>query len=271
MRHFAIHQRFTLQNFIFFLRYHSRFLKITFYTVLSLFIFFKEVKNINYFDSIRNKILSSKIFEIINFPSHFLNYAGNIIYYYNHLKEENSKLSNIVSSFELDKIKKENNDLKELLNFQNSQDVDVITTKVAWIIDNKTSHYGIINIGSSQGVKQGQAVINKNALIGKIIKVSDSSAKILFLHDPQFRIPIKILSNGEEAIANGRNDKNSLKLSYLNNQELEEGDYIVTAGEFPNFAPGLPLGRLKKPDQVIFEVNWKALGPVSIVIPKAQH
>ncbi|MDH5717783.1 MAG: rod shape-determining protein MreC [Spirochaetia bacterium] len=129
------------------------------------------------------------------------------------------------------------------------------------IIINKGTEDGIlpympvIAVQTKNPIKKIQNNFEENELtesdlnqgvIGKVIQVSKSSARILPLVDKYSRIGIQIEKSGFWALLIGRNPyhKNPI-LEYLSlNSVIEKGDQIVTSGGDGIFPKGLPIGRV---------------------------
>ena len=269
MRYLNIKQKFNFKNSILSLQCNSFSTFALFYIFLSLMIFVIDIKKPHYFDSIKENILTSKIVKIINIPGNIIDKI--IVILNNHLilyqENERLKLQTSISPFEFEKSKQENLELKNLLNFVRKNNFQVIASSIIRIVHNNFADYGIINIGSLQGIKSGQAVVNENGLIGRIVDTSDNTAKILFLYNNNFRVSAKSLNSKVEAIVTGANDKQKLLMVHINDkkEQFHNGDYVVTSGDFPHFPSGILIGKFKSPNSIIMNINWHKLDLVSII------
>ncbi len=108
-----------------------------------------------------------------------------------------------------------------------------------------------IDKGSKSGIKEGQAVITSNGLIGKISKVSyySSEIKLLTSDDINFKVSISIKANGTDnfAILNGYDNKtNEFILKGIDkNANINTGDDVLTSGLGGVFPSGIYIGKVE--------------------------
>lgn len=103
-------------------------------------------------------------------------------------------------------------------------------------------HALLLNAGRRDGVRKGQAIVNGEGLVGRIVAVGERSARVLLLTDLNSRIPVTIESSRYRAALTGDNSEFP-QLSYLpRNAKVAPGDRIVTSGDGGLFPPGLPVG-----------------------------
>mgnify|MGYP001126253341 FL=1 len=98
------------------------------------------------------------------------------------LREENTKLKQ--EERELEILKSENNTLKEYLNLKNKY--GNYNTIPAYLIEKSYSNYEkviVINVGKKDGIKVNMPVISEAGLVGHIISVTDSTAKVQTIVD----------------------------------------------------------------------------------------
>ena len=111
-----------------------------------------------------------------------------------------------------------------------------------------------IDKGSKSGIKEGQAVITSNGLIGKISKVSyySSEIKLLTSDDINFKVSISIKANGTDnfAILNGYDNKtNEFILKGIDkNANINTGDDVLTSGLGGVFPTGIYV---RKVDRIV--------------------
>lgn len=127
----------------------------------------------------------------------------------------------------------------------------------------------LINAGTRDGVATGQAVVNGDGLIGRIVEAGERTARVLLLTDLNSRIPVVVESSRERAILSGDNS-DSPKLAYLaDDATVAPGDRIVTSGHGGMFPPGLLVGRVTAVDgdrvRVAPFADWRKLEFVSVL------
>ena len=113
-----------------------------------------------------------------------------------------------------------------------------------------------VNKGSSDGVQEGDPVINGAGLVGRVNRVAGGSSTVLLITDADFGVSARV----NEAKASGIvetavGDPNDLRLEYLErNAKVREGQSVVTSGAVssrlePRFPAGIPIGRVTRVDE----------------------
>ena len=164
---------------------------------------------------------------------------------------ENERLKEQVQSLKL--IEAENNDLRRLVNFQDNLQFSKITGRaVIESYDGFEKQY-LLNIGSRNGVTKGNAIINSDRLIGRVIKVNEQSSNVQLVTSKNSKIPILVLGTEYSGIASGENKENYLRLFYLpQGTDIEDGKIVITSGEGGYMPYGIYVGKTKKINDEIF-------------------
>jgi rod shape-determining protein MreC len=156
------------------------------------------------------------------------------------LREENARLLHWQTvARQLDN---QNKALSSQLNFVPDPDPAFITARVIADTGGAFVHSMLINAGSREGVRKGQAVISGEVLVGRIADVGLRSARILLVTDINSRIPAVVESSRTKAILAGDNTDRP-RLNYVSgNPGIAPGDRVVTSGDGNAFPPGMPIG-----------------------------
>lgn len=100
----------------------------------------------------------------------------------------------------------------------------------------------IVNVGRDQGIKSGDAVIDTDGLVGRVVATGDKAARVLLLTDLNSRIPVVIEPAHYKAVLSGDNT-DWPKLDYLAvTSSVSPGDRVVTSGDDKLIPPGVPVG-----------------------------
>lgn len=186
------------------------------------------------------------------------------------LLEENIILKDLYTK-SLD-TKKENENLKSMLNYVDNfkNEYNYTTSKIYLEPKNSIVNAVILNIGSKNNIKEGDLVlgINKN-VIGRVVNVSDTKAKVLLLSDVNSNIPARTVDTGEKFILSGTNS-NFLEISHYNskNPEIIDGDLVLTSGDSDIIPDGIPIGKIKKENgkiKVIMNENANTIFNVLVI------
>lgn len=106
-------------------------------------------------------------------------------------------------------------------------------------------HLFVVNKGERHGVREGQAVVDGNGLVGQVFKVSSSTADVILMTDPSHATPVEVNRTGLRTLAVGTGETDHLDLPYLPaNADLEPGDLLVTSGLDGVFPEGYPVAQI---------------------------
>jgi rod shape-determining protein MreC len=167
------------------------------------------------------------------------------------LKGQNAVLENenLVLTAENEKLKR-NITLKSYRELRNSV---VCQASVIGANDDGMLNYMVIDHGSNDGVSEGDGVINQDGVVGRVIKASQESSMIQLVTDTKSFISARVLRSRLVGILSGESYNRCL-LNYIPKEEdIKEGDVIVTSGLGKSFPEGVRLGQ-------VLEVNKKAEG-----------
>ena len=137
----------------------------------------------------------------------------------------------------------ENARLRGLLGAAEQGSLDVQLAPILDISLDPTRQRLVLDIGSEQGVRQGQAVIDAGGLVGQVIEVRPTTATVLLLTDPDHAVPVAIARNGIRLVAYGRGDRIELA-NVPTSSDAKVGDVVVTSGLGGRFPPGFPVGTI---------------------------
>lgn len=119
----------------------------------------------------------------------------------------------------------------------------------------------VIDKGSKNGIKEGDAVITNQGLIGKIINISNfsSTVKLLTSDDVSNKISIKITSDDGKhyGLLIGYDTKENLyKIEGITDSDkIEEGDIVSTTGLTDYFPSGILIGTVSKVVKDEYDLN----------------
>ncbi len=166
--------------------------------------------------------------------------------FYNEYKDNKKELEILKSKDVSSKIIiSENNELKNLI-----EDYTLSSNKILAkvIVDHKSPFLKtiIINKGSSEGLKIGTNIYDKNYLVGRVIELNYKSSRVLLLSDFNSSVPISITPGNIQAIVIGNGD-NSGKINYIKDNlidEIQDRSIAYTSGTGSIFKSGIPVGRV---------------------------
>lgn len=167
------------------------------------------------------------------------------------------------------KLEQENAAFRALLNYVPDPRPSFITARVIGDSGGAFVRTMLLNAGARDGVRKGQAVVNADGLVGRIVEAGEHSARILLLTDLNARVPVVVESTRVPAILAGDNTDN-LRLTFLPvNASVSPGEQIVTSGQGGMLPPGLPIGIIAAVEDGIVwvqpSVNWDSLEYVRVL------
>ena len=139
-------------------------------------------------------------------------------------------------------LRHQNDALQGMLNLVAEPRTSFVTARV--ITDSRSAFVRsvLVNAGGDDQVQLGQAVVNGEGVVGRVVETGSRSARVLLLTDLNSRIPVIVESSRDSAILAGDNSDRPV-LRYLPmNSTVSPGDRIVTSGQGGLLPPGLPVG-----------------------------
>jgi rod shape-determining protein MreC len=133
----------------------------------------------------------------------------------------------------------ENGRLKAMLALSQGDQRPVVVTRLIGSTSSSTRRFATIGAGTGQGVLVGMGVRSPLGLVGRVIEVGHSSARVLLVTDTESSIPVRRASDGIQGYANGLgNGTVQIRLSTTGINPLKPGDAIVTSGSGGIYRPG---------------------------------
>ena len=226
---------------------------ITVVILILIVIFSNKEANTSFFENAANKL----VMPVQNGLTYLKNkISGNSSFFkdINNLKEENKTLKEKNSELEqslreLENIKTENETLKEYLGL--AEKYGEYKTIAGYVINKDISNYSktiIINIGKNDGVEKNMTVIGDEGLVGHVISVTDTTAKIRTIIDTSSSISCLMSTNKESIVCKGTLESNTeLKAMYIpTDANLVQGDSVDTSGLGGIYPKGIHVGTIKK-------------------------
>ena len=227
---------------------------------------------INYLKVIINEVVYRSSY-IVSVPEKYAAYSYNtiqdhIMLYedYNIVKEKLKKVES--QKHNIDFLIAENQKLKKTL-----EDVSYSSNEqLAKVLIDKQSPFLrsiIINKGTKHNITKGMTVLNDNYLVGKVVEVNFSTARVLLLSDLNSKTPVTIEPGSVQAILSGTG-KNSGTIQYLKeNLPINAGSIVFTSGAGGLFKEGVPVGKIAEINNkkvINFFSDFSQLGFVKVVL-----
>lgn len=139
-------------------------------------------------------------------------------------------------------INDENQRLRDLLNATRNGSLQVQMVSILDVDLNPYRQRIVLNSGTRQGVRVGQAIMDAGGILGQIIEVTDNKATALLVTDADHAIPVQVARSGFRSIAFGTGEPNSLLIPDIpQSADIRKGDILVTSGMGGRFPAGFPV------------------------------
>jgi rod shape-determining protein MreC len=156
---------------------------------------------------------------------------------------------------ELDKLKIENNFLKNELNlaerakalavFQEHTPSKTVAANVIGSGAGTNAKVVFADRGSTAGVQRGMAVVTPDGIVGTVIESYPTASEILLITDPDFAAGVVSQKTGVRGTLKGQGTP-LCRVDYVPFEEkVEVGDWFYTSGDDRVFPRGLPVGVVK--------------------------
>lgn len=143
---------------------------------------------------------------------------------------------------QVDSLEEENSSLRALLDARKRLKLHVQLAELVEVDLDPYRHRLLIDQGSNQGVREGQAVIDAHGLIGQVLDPLANRSQVILITDPGHAIPVRVARNGLRAIAYGTGEIDRLELPHIPfSADIVAGDQLLTSGLGGRFPSGIPV------------------------------
>ncbi len=178
---------------------------------------------------------------VVGFVDGVANLAG--------LRDENDRLADRVRILEsqvqaTDALEEQVIQLEAINGLVAPEELATVTARINASGPSAFDNVRFIDKGSEDGIVAGQAVVDEDGLVGRVVLVSAHAARVRLITDPVVSVGVRVLSTNETGIVTGRGD-GPLRLEMFRAKEaVYEGDRVVTDGS--RFPPGIPVGTVHR-------------------------
>ncbi|MGB0964832.1 MAG: rod shape-determining protein MreC [Litorivicinus sp.] len=159
------------------------------------------------------------------------------------LELENERL--LVRQHRMRALESENDDLRESLAAARRLDDEFLHATVLAHSADPFIQRLVVNRGYNAGSALGQAVVDRNGLVGQVVEVGGISSHVLLVTDASHQVPVVVERSGYKAIARGTGHPDQLELINVPpTAEIAVGDLLQTSGLGQRFPEGYPVARV---------------------------
>jgi rod shape-determining protein MreC len=201
------------------------------------------------FDSVRGYLQSlvSPLQYIANTPKQVMNWTSTNIQTRQQLMADNQqyRLNELVfheQAMQLDIIKQENARLRTLLASPLRSNIQKMVAEVISVDSDPYTHQVIINRGANDGVYEGQPVLDAQGVVGQILHVGQTSARVILISDISHAVPVRVKRNGLRILATGSGRIDRLTHNFVpHSADIQTGDLLVSSGLGGKYPEGYPV------------------------------
>ncbi len=194
--------------------------------------------------------LVSPLQYMANVPKQMMTWAAKNIVSRQQLMKENqdfreNELFFHEQAMQLSIVRQENKRLRALLYSPVRSKTKKMFAEILSVDGDPYSHQIVINRGTSDGVYEGQPVLNEKGIVGQILHVGTNSSRVILISDISHAIPVRIQRNGLRLIASGSGKIDRLIHHFVpHSADVKEGDLLVTSGLGGKYPEGYPVSRI---------------------------
>ena len=179
---------------------------------------------------------------LYDYGSTFLQSQQTLIQENQRLQTENMRLSTAIRQNDVQQLQ-----LAELKKLNLLVGSGIGNSTAAQIVSNGKNPLSdklLLNKGSNDGLKAGDAVIDQYGLIGQISAVQPFNAELTVLTSSQTVVPVMVARTGVRSLVYG--DSNQVSLRYFPlDADLQPGDLLVTSGMDSVYPAGIPVAKVE--------------------------
>lgn len=158
------------------------------------------------------------------------------------LQAENIRLQ--AASHQNQSLEKQINDLKSLLHLKQTSFEKATAAEVISNGSNPFSDILVIDKGIESGIQSGDAVIDRNGLVGQVVQVRRFSSDIRLISANELVVPVAVSRTGMRSLTFGEGNQISLRY-FPNDADLKAGDLLLTSGIDSIYPAGIPVATVQ--------------------------
>ena len=171
--------------------------------------------------------------------------------------------------------------LRNLLNFQTTQAVSVLSAEVVAKDPSPWYKTIIIDKGKAAGIEKGLPVVVSEGVVGQVMELSQKNAKVLLIIDQNSAVDALVQRSRTRGVVKGESTERCQLKYVLRKDDISVGDTVISSGLDGVFPKGVRIGRVSeiiRPNSGIFQdvtiepyVDFEKLEEVLIVLDQPQN
>ena len=229
------------------------FLKTFIPIIIAIFLIIFDYK-FSYLNNLRQGVatLISPVYMVVSLPGKLYTWINEQGISKDQLLSDNQNLNSELLKLRanlqrIDALTLENKKLKTLLDSSYTlQQTNFTVARVEHISRSRLKKQIIINKGSNDRIKIGQAVLGSQGIIGQITEVTPMNASVLMASDPTQHIPVKNARNGIQGVSQGiAENQYRMHVQFIEpGLDVKINDIFLSSALGDKFPDGYPLGKV---------------------------
>ena len=193
-------------------------------------------------------------------PAGIARRIGDFFTTHSSLREDNARLrqqnfENGAALLQLKALRAENQQLRQLLTTRERFKIELAAAEVLYAARDPFSRKVVIDLGSQQGVRPGQPVVDDRGLVGQVTRAYPWLSEVTLVTDKGQFVPVQNARNGLRAVLSGTGSDGALELRFISLQaDFQDGDELVTSGIDGVYPPGLPVAKVTNVERSIDQI-----------------
>lgn len=173
------------------------------------------------------------------------------------LAKQNAELKKQVEQYSvlLQQTKNQAQDLKNVQGLNADgvyNDFEQIVAKAVLDVNFFMNNQLLLDIGKNKNITLGDAVVNKDGVIGQVANVNQLNSQVMLVTNPDFKIYVQSAKSKAKMLAQG-GGHNTIVVNYIDkNDDIKPGDILETTGLDDVYPDNIPVAKVVK---VFYENN----------------
>jgi rod shape-determining protein MreC len=172
-------------------------------------------------------------------------------FYLRGVRQENRDLKQQIEQMEIERVRlredaNQAHRLQALLGFKEQFIAKTVAAQVIGSSGSEQSRSVYIDKGTSDGLKADMAVITGDGVVGKILRVFQSTSQVLLINDQTSGVGAILEKSRLQGVLRGTPAGEIVLEKVMSDQPVQPGDKVLTSGGDQIFPKGLPVGTVTR-------------------------
>jgi rod shape-determining protein MreC len=145
---------------------------------------------------------------------------------------------------ELQELKNQNQQLKQLLNYSSSLEAKGVLAPVILRSADNWWQQVTLGKGSADGIKIDQVVVGTGGLVGRVVAVTPNTSRVLLASDPNSRVGAIVSRTRSMGFIQGTRGNQAVFQFFDKRPNVKKGDVVLTSAVSQLFPAGIAVGRI---------------------------